>query len=404
LSLHRHEDALNAAPRLAVDFFDPAVIADPFPAYEEIRSAGRVVWNEALHAWMVPGYDDAIEVLSDTTGHRFCQTTVRHPELTFWFEAPNMILVDGPEHRRLRQGVARYFTPAYIATWETRVREIVEDLLAPLVHGSASLELEDFTEIPVVIVAEMLGVPEERHSDFRRWSNTITGNIAYGLEKPEVQELMRQASMEFNEYMTKEIERHRRDQPDDVFTVMVNIPNWSEGEIRSSALVMLLAGYDTTAKLLGQCLVALDQHPDQRRMLVQQPELIPNAIEEVLRWTGVSQAAPKLVAHDTVLAGAELRDGDILYVLIGAADRDPSRWEDPSRFDILRDYKPHIAFGTGAHVCIGAPLARLETKVALEVLLRLAPEFRLRDVDYGHSYLVRGPERGVIDARVPAPA
>jgi cytochrome P450 len=390
--------------RLDVDFSDPAVVRDPFPVYEEIRAAGRVVWNETIRAWMVPGYDDSVVVLADTRAERFGGIPARYPEVTFWFDAPNMLTSDPPTHRRLRHGVSRYFTPAYIATWEARVREVVGELLAPLEDGGGVFELEDFTRIPVVIVAEMLGVPEERHADFRRWSNTIAGNIAYGLERPEVRELMAQAAAEFNAYMSDEIERHRREQPDDVFTVMVNMPDWSEAEIRSGALVLLLAGYDTTAKLLGESLVALEQHPEERRRVAEQPELIPSAIEEVLRWSGVSQTSPKLVLRDTELAGTELKEGDIVYVLLSAANRDPSRWAEPARFDVLREPKPHLAFGTGPHVCIGAPLARLETRVALEALLRTAPEYRLRDVDYGHGFIVRGPERGVIATEVASAA
>ena len=142
------------------------------------------MWNDRVQAWMVPGYDECAEVLGDPRGERFGVIGARHPEVTFWFDAPNMIIADGAEHRRLRQGVSRYFTPRAVETkWEARVREVVEDLLAPLVAGGESVDLiSDFTKIPVVIVAEMLGVPEERHDDFRRWSHTIVSNLAFGHE------------------------------------------------------------------------------------------------------------------------------------------------------------------------------------------------------------------------------
>jgi cytochrome P450 len=205
------------------------------------------------------------------------------------------------------------------------------------------------------------------------------------------------------------MERHRRDQPDDLMTVMVNMPDWSEAEIRSSTLNILVAGYDTTAKLMGECLVALEKHPDQRRMLVQNPELIPNAIEEVLRCYGTAHRIIRLPVHDTELAGVELKEGEIIYVLLAAGNRDPSRWEDPNRFDVTREQKwrlgqPHLGFGLGPHVCIGAPLARLETQVALETLLRLAPEYRLRELDYGKSIGAYGPEAGIIEVGVTSAA
>ncbi len=368
-----------------------------------------MVWNAAVNAWMVVGYQECVEVLDDPNGDRYVSYGSRHPEVTFWFEAPNMIIANGPEHRRLRQGVSRYFTPSAVARrWEARVHEVVEDLLAPLVECGESVDLiSDFTKIPVVIVAEMLGVPAERHEDFRRWSTTIVSNNALGHEVPEARRMMDEAVAELNEYLVEEMARHRREGLEDLFTVMMNIPNWSEAEIRSSTLNLLVAGYETTAKLMGECLVALERHPDQRRILVQSPDLIPNAIEEVLRCYGTAQRVPREAVRDGVLGSAKVKVGDMLYVLLAAANRDPLRWPEPQRFDVRREFKlhlgqPHLGFGLGPHVCIGAPLARLETKVALETLLRLAPEYRLREIDYGKAWGARGPESGVIEVGLPS--
>ncbi len=398
-------------PRFDVDLNDPALVEDPWSLYDEIRAAGRVVWNGVIDVWMVPGFDDCVEVLDDPKAERFGVVGARYPEVTFWFDAPNMIIADGADHRRLRQGVSRFFTPTAVnTTWDGRVREVVEGLLAPLVDSGESMDLiSDFTKIPVVIVAEMLGVPEEHHEDFRRWSNAIISNLAFGHEAPEARRVMDQAIAELNAYLTEEMERHRRDQPDDLMTVMVNMPDWSEAEIRSSTLNILVAGYDTTAKLMGECLVALEKHPDQRRLLVEKPALIPNAIEEVLRCYGTAHRIIRLPVHDTVLAGTELKEGQIIYVLLASGNRDPSRWEDPNRFDVTREHKwalgqPHLGFGLGPHVCIGAPLARLETQVALETLLRLAPEYHLRELDYGKSIGAYGPEAGIIEVGVTSPA
>ncbi len=390
-----------AVPRVDVDFSDPAVISDAFRVCEEIRAAGRVVWNGIQQGWMVTGFDDCSEVFSDTKGERFSMLGAYNPEATFWFDAPNMIIVDGSEHRRLRQGLARYFTPAEIARrWEPRVREVVHDVLTPLIQSRQTVELEDFTRLPVVIVAEMLGVPEEHHEDFRRWSLTVTGNAssaAFGHGRAEVRRMMDQALAELNEYLTEEIDRHRREKPDDLLTVMVEMPDWTEAEIRSGAVNLLLAGYDTTARLMGDCLVALQQHPDQRRLLVDEPALIPNAIEEVLRWIGVSQVLGRVVVRDTELAGTKLEAGDMVYLLLLAANRDPERWDDPDAFDVRRPFKGNHGFGGGAHICIGAPLARLESRVALEALLRVAPDYRLRDVEYANSFFNRSTVKGVID-------
>ncbi len=394
-------------PSRDVDFTDPALVADPYSMYEEVRGVGPVVWNEAAQGWMVVGFDECLEVLDDPKAEHFGVVGARHPEVTFWFDAPNMIIADGAEHRRLRQGVSKHFTPSMVTRrWESRVRQVVEAQLSPIVRGSGSIDLiADFTKIPVIIVAELLGVPEEHHEDFRRWSNAIISNLKWGHESAENRRRMDVTIAEINEYLSRAIEEHRREQPDDLLTVMVNMPDWTEAEIRSSALNVLVAGYDTTAKLMGQALVALEQYPEQRRLLIEHPELIPNAVEEVLRCYGAAQSIIRENLHDNVLGGAQLQAGDMLYVMLAAGNRDPARWEDPFTFDVKRTFKshlgqPHMGFALGPHICLGAPLARLEMQVALETLLRLAPDYRLHDIDYGDSFFARGPEAGTLDTHL----
>jgi cytochrome P450 len=385
-----------------VNLFERSVVENPFPLYERIRHAGRVVWNGTLGAWMVPGFEDCSAVLTDA-GERFAMMN-GDPALIFWFDAPNMIQVDGAEHVRLRRALAPLFTRQAVARWERRVGEVVEELLAPLEAGRDSFDLiNDFTMIPTVIVAEMLGVPSERHEDFRRWSHAITSNLAYGHEDPERRAVMRQAALDVNTYLAEEIERHRRDQPDDLITAMLRMSGMNAEEVRSAAILLLIAGYDTTAKLMATSLVVLERHPDQRRLVAGDPSLVSAAIEEVLRWEGVVQMSPRRVMRDTTLAGVELSAGDTVYALMAAADRDPSRWLDPQRFEVGRDLKSHLGFGFGPHLCLGAPLARLETRVALERLLAVAPDYSVREVDLGPGFFVRGPERGFLDAAPSVP-
>jgi cytochrome P450 len=381
-------------PQFDVNLVDRDLVADPYPVYEQIRAAGPVVRNEIMRAWMVVGFDAAMEVLTDT-GQRFCQ--MNNAELTPWFEGPNMIMVDGDEHTRLRRCLAPRFTRQATATWEQRVGEVVDELLAPLVEKGSFDIISDFTMIPTIIVAEMMGVPKDRYEDWRRWSHTIVSNLSYGHEDPEVGAMLRGVGDEANSYLADEIERHRRELPDDLVTAMVQMSEMSREEIASTALLLVLAGYDTTAKLLSNSLVVLDQHRDARAEIIADMSLLPGAIEEILRWAGVTHLNPREVLHDISLGGVELAAGDSLYILHSAANRDPGRWDDPLRFDIHREPKAHLGFGFGAHLCLGAPLARLEAKAALERLLTLAPDYAVRDVDYGAAILVRGPEHGWVD-------
>ena len=392
--------------RVNINFFDPAVIEDPFPQYEDVRAAGRIVWNDAMQAWMVPGYDDCKTVFTEPD--RFSSAHYRDPENVWWFETPNMVMVDPPGHHRLRNPLAPMFTRTAVARWEDHIGEVVDELLAPLAAGDGEFDIiRDFTMIPTVVLAQMIGVPAERHQDFRRWSSTIAGSLAYGREDPDARERMRIAGEELKLYLDEELERHRRDQPDDVLTAMLQLPPdvaLSDAEIRSTISVLLLAGYDTTAKLMANSLVVLERHPDQRALLVDDPMLVPTAIEEVLRWCGVLHGVMRFVERDTVFLGAEITKGQMVCTMPAAANRDPSRWTDPLSFDVGRTPRANLAFGYGHHLCIGAPLARLETKVAIERLLRLVPEYRLRDVDYGNAWFIRGPERGLLDVGVHAGA
>jgi cytochrome P450 len=388
--------------QLDVNFFDPAYKDDPFPLYEEIRALGNVVWNDLLPGWTVVGFDEALSVLTNQ-GDRFEQLA-GDPELNPWFEAPNMITVDGAYHRRLRGALSPLFTRSATAKWEKRVGEVVEEMLAPLAAGSDSFDLiSDFTRLPTVIVADMLGTPPERYDDFRRWSHDIVTNLSWGLEDEQTRAMLRRTAREINDYLRNEIERHRREQPDDLLTFMLNLSGeqaMSEEEILSTAVLLLTAGYDTTAKSMSNCLIALERYPDQRRRVAADPSLVPAAIEEGMRWFGPVQFIPHKAAKNTVLDDMTITAGDVVYVLPGGANRDPRRWSEPKRFDVFREVKSHLAFGYGPHLCLGAPLARLEMKVAIEQLLSVAPEYRLRDIDFGNSLFIRGPESGIVEVGV----
>jgi cytochrome P450 len=379
------------------DFADPAFRTDPFPLYEEIRAIGNVVWNRPLQGWVVVGYDEATAVLADSEGYGILSGD---PEHTFWFEAPNMITTDGELHARLRSALSPLFTRRAVARWEARITEVVQELLTPLFAGGGAFDLfSDFSMLPTVIVAEMLGVPAERYDDFRRWSHDVVANISFGFANEENLTVLRRAATEVNAYLRTELDRHRRTQPDDLLTHMLNLTGddvMSDDEIRSTAVLLLLAGYDTTAKTMSSSVIALERHPDQRRLVADDPALLPAAVEESLRWFGSVHAMPRRAVRNVVVDGMEVAAGDMVYVCAAAANRDPRRWPDPNRFDVKRELSSNLAFGYGPHLCLGAPLARLETKVALGELLRLAPEYRLDDVEYGTSVFVRGPDRGMV--------
>ena len=391
-----------ARKELDTNFFEPAFMEDPYAFYDRIREVGNVVWNDTLQGWVIVGFDEAVEVLTDP--ERFLILS-GDPQMTFWFEAPNMITTDGPIHRRLRGALSPLFTRSAVAKWEQRVAEVVGDLLEPLVHGRDSFDLiSEFTVLPTVIVSEMLGVPEDRHDDFQRWSHDIVTNLAFGMEDEEGKNILRKAATEINAYLREEIERHRRDRPDDLITAMLDFQGdkaMSPDEIRSAAVLLLAAGYDTTAKAMSNTLIALERNPAQRKEVAADLSLVPAALEESLRWLGPVQWNPRRANQDTELDGTAISTGDIMYVFNAAANRDPRRWPRAADFDVHREIKSHLGFGYGPHLCLGAPLARIEAKVAIERLLELAPEYGLRELDLGRSIFIRGPERGIVDVKSP---
>jgi cytochrome P450 len=377
-----------------IDLFQRSVAADPFPLYEEMRARGNVVWNGTMQAWMAVGFNECREVLTDN-GERFAEMNTA--EMTPWFDGGNMIVADGPEHDRLRRALAPYFTRQEIAAWEQRVADVIDELLDPLLAQGTFDIVADFTKIPTIIVAQMMGIPKERYGDFQRWSHNINTNLSYGNETPETRASLNQTGVEANAYLEDEIARHAEQRPDDLLLRMMDSGDMSHPELRSTALLLVLAGYDTTAKLLSNSLVVLAAHPEQRQAIIDDLSLLPAAVEEIMRFTGPTQMNVRQMAKDTTLGGEELKAGDRMFVLQTAANRDPSRWDDPLRFDIRREAKASIAFGFGPHLCLGASLARLEVTTALRKLLVAAPNYTLRDVDYGTGMLVRGPEKGFID-------
>jgi cytochrome P450 len=247
------------------------------------------------------------------------------------------------------------------------------------------------------VIAELLGVSQADRAQFNSWSDDIVA-LAAGVRAPDVAERFRRADVagkEMRAYFQQAIGDHRGARHDDLIGALVASNDqgaMSDAELVAACVLLLAAGNETTTKLIANATALLAQHPDQRRRLLENPDLIPSAIEEVLRFDGISQGAQRRVIHDIEFAGECLRAGDVVTTLTGAANRDPEIFRRPDRFDVGRSPNPHIAFGHGIHFCLGAPLARLEAKVAMTGLLARVPDFEVSDLDYGSNFNVRGLE------------
>jgi cytochrome P450 PksS len=321
-----------------------------------------------------------------TTDHRFRRVvegsaTYPLPEALKFMTTDSMILKDDPEHLRLRKLVNRAFTPKAIARLTERTEEITHELLDGFSRGQQIDALVDYAlPIPVTVISEMVGVPEVDRGRFHEGMNLVLNGIAdYGIEGVA-------AKMEpLIAFVRELIERRRTDPAEDIMTGLIHASEdgdmLSEDEVVSLVFTLVIAGYETTYNLITNGIAALAAHPDQLDRLRNDPELIGSAVEEVLRFTGtVGGTKPNLAAEDVELHGVTIPRGAMVIPLLASANRDPEAFDQPNVFDITRAPNHHIAFSKGAHFCLGANLARMETRVAIGNLIARFPDPRL-DVD-----------------------
>lgn len=369
--------------------FDSSMAADPYPAYDALLAQGPIVRNDAMGGLLlVGGYDETSAVLRNHDAFSSGGLVGGGSGM-----GQSMVFADPPDHTRLRGVVARAFTPRSIAALEPRIREITEGLVAGLAPGTDYDVVDELAvPLPVTVIAEMLGIDPARRADFKRWSDAIVG---MGMMGPGPG-----GSAEFREYFEEAV-RERRTRPrDDLISRLVQANEddvLTADELSAAVVLLLVAGNETTTNLVSLAALNLARHPDQRRRLVDDPGMIPNGIEEVLRYDSpVHVIPPRRVLRDVDLAGSAVPKGSAVVTLLGAANRDPRRWPSPATFDVGRpDAANNVAFGAGIHYCLGAPLARLEGRIALEALLRKAPDFQIRepDIEFHPSLFLRSIKR-----------
>ena len=374
-----------------VDLLSPEFRANPYPDYGWMREQSpiyQVTLGGGRKAWMITRYEDADEVLRDP---RFSKNprSVVSPEKLFENQVPNaevhrqisshMLSSDPPDHTRLRAIVNKAFTPRMIEQWRTRIQTITNDLL-DAVQDKGQMELiSDFAfPLPMTVISEMLGIPEEDRLQFRRWSNDLVSGFG---EEDQVQRIY--ASMEaFAHYLMKLIAWRREKPEDDLVSKLVQAElegdKLSSHELVGMIFLLLVAGHETTVNLIGNGILALLQHPDQMEKLRQHPELIKPAIEELLRYNGpLFTATGRWAREDVDYKGTLIRKGEMVMVSVAAANHDEKQFRNAEELDITRKENQHLAFGKGIHYCLGAPLARLEGQIAIAALLQRFPHLCL---------------------------
>ncbi|WP_031227257.1 cytochrome P450 family protein [Streptomyces roseochromogenus] len=367
---------------------DPAFVADPFPLYRRLREDGpvrRAVIAGGLDAWLVTRYEDGLAALfdprlsSDVRDASDPRLIEQLPEFERDSMMSNMLRSDPPDHTRLRRLVSKAFTARRVAELRPRIQEITDRLLDAVVPaGRADLVADFALPLPVTVISELLGVPVDDRHDFQRWTDAM---LMRGERMPDPA-VVNEAWQRMHAYVTKHLETKRAQPGDDLLSALISAHDdeqrLNDDELIAMTFLLLVAGYVTTVNLIGGGIAALLAHPDQLALLRDRPELLPDAIEEFLRYDGpVSPGIARFAREDVEIAGVTVPRGATVLVASAIADRDPARFPDPDRLDITRRDNGHLAFGHGIRYCLGAPLARLEGQIAIGTVLRRLPDLAL---------------------------
>lgn len=376
--------------------YDPyayAIHEDPYPTYRRLRDEAPAYWNAERAFWALSRFADVQAAMQDWQTYS-SEGGVSLERSTTSATLPMIIAMDPPRQMALRRLVSKAFTPRRVAELEPRVRALTTKWLDPLVaRGEGDFIQEFAAKLPMDVISTMLGVADEDQDMLREWSDRL-------LHREPGESSVPRAGMEaaasMIRYFAAEVARRRRQPGDDLVSALlaaeIDGERLSDEEIMGFCFLLVIAGNETTTKMLGNAVVLLCRHPDQRALLVAEPRRIADAVEEVVRYDNSTQMLARTLARDVTLHGQAMRAGQRLLLLVGSANRDERAIERADVFDLRRPPVAHLAFGIGIHVCLGASLARLEGRVALEEVHRRMPDYAVDEAGLVrvHSANVRG--------------
>ncbi|WP_437953387.1 cytochrome P450 [Sorangium sp. So ce296] len=381
-----------------MNLFPDEIRRDPYPLYEQMRSSSPALHIAPFDLWMIFDYEGVKRALTD---HDAFSSAVTPPT----GKAPEWIVFsDPPRHTKLRGIVQRAFTPRSIAGLEPRIRELSRELLDQRIeHGTMDLAADYAGPLPTMVIAEMIGIPAEDRARFMRWSEAIVNlshTLSGGEEAARVVSEHAAVKEEMKAYVADLLDARRRAPEDDLLTRLVEAEvdgeRLNEDELLNFFQFLLAAGTETTTNLIDNAILCLLESPSELARVRAAPDLVPSAIEEVLRHRSPLQMVFRETRRAIEVHGQTIPAGKLVLPVIGSANRDPKQFRDPGRFDVARDPNPHVGFGHGIHFCIGASLARLEARIALPDLLT-----RLRGLELASkepweprkALIVHGPAR-----------
>ncbi|MFO1083769.1 MAG: cytochrome P450 [Reyranellaceae bacterium] len=396
--------AVDQAP-LAFNPLDPAFIADPYPYYRRLRETAPV-YKTPQGFWLATGYEDVALILRDKRfGKDFVGNMRRRYGEKAGLDEPaiaslarTMLVLDPPDHTRLRGLVNKAFTARRVADMRPRIKTLVDEQLDRVIAKGEMDVMRDLAHrLPVIVICDMLGIPEEHRAPFLAGSN-VNGRILdpVPLTREELDQANRNTQMA-SVYFKQLCELRRREPRDDLTTELVRAEEagdkLSPEELDANIGLLFGAGHETTTNLIGNGLLALHRQPDQWERLKADPSLIPNAVEELLRFDSSVQLTGRVTNTEVELSGGRLGPGESIIALLGAANRDPAQYPDPDRLDVAREHIRPMSFGGGIHHCLGAQLARLEAELVFTALVERIPNIRLPEKEapaWRHTFTLRG--------------
>jgi cytochrome P450 len=385
-----------------LDLTDPAVVADPYPSFARARAAAPVQWHDGLGLWLAFTHAEANAVLRDRRlGRIWADKEPAERFGSFNLIHRNAILeMEPPEHTRLRRLISSAFARGHVERLRPWVEQLARDLVDGLVERSAGTEPVDVLtgmaeQLPVDVIAELLGVPDADRTLLRPWSNAIVKMYEYG-RTTEIEDSAERAAAEFVAYLRTLAAERRRSPGEDLLSHLVSVRDsegdrLTEDELVTTCILLLNAGHEATVNVSGNGLLALLEHPDQLHRLREDPGLLPTAIEELMRFDSPLQLFERTATEDVEIGGITVSAGQKIAALLGSANHDPAVFDSPEVLDVGRTDNPHISFGAGVHFCIGAPLARVELQASFGALLERTTRLELgRPARRRPEFVIRG--------------
>jgi cytochrome P450 len=403
---------LKSLADLGLDMFDPQAIARPHQFYARLREEAPVVWSEQTQSWVLTRYEDVRRGLRDHflfSSERPDQALLRgRSDIPLERVEPrgtkNMLAADRPDHTRLRKLLAMDFTPKKIIRMQPRIEEICREVLQGVAdEGDYDVVTGLAEPLPVKIIAELLGIPSELHSQFKQWSDASITPVPPDASDASIHARNGLIS-EFREYLQAQIEERHDNPTDDFIGRLVAAHDedskLSDAEVLGAVNLLLLAGNETTTNLISNATLAMSRFPERQTELREHPELMETAVEEFLRYDGSVQFTSRILTEPAEFQGHTIDAGQSVLLVLASANRDPNVFDHPDELDFHRPKDKHLGFGDWIHICLGQFLARIETRAALSALIEEFGEFELAtaeaDVPYRPNFNLRGPSHLLI--------